>query len=57
MARPVLEFLGRGVPELAKSALLANRAWVGGSWIEAYGGNRFPVTNPSNGALIAEVRE
>lgn len=55
MARLALDFLGRGVPEVARSALLTNRAWVGGRWVAATGGNTFPVVNPSNGGLIAEV--
>ena len=55
MARPALDFLGRGVPEVARSSLLTNRAWIGGKQVAANGGNVFSVKNPSNGGLIAEV--
>ena len=57
MARPVIDFLSHGVPEAARSALLVNRAWVSGRWVQADGGNSFPVSNPSAGAMIAEVRQ
>jgi succinate-semialdehyde dehydrogenase/glutarate-semialdehyde dehydrogenase len=35
--------------------LLREQAYINGQWIEADDGNRFPVTNPANGEVIAEV--
>lgn len=35
--------------------LLREQAYINGQWIEADDGNRFPVTNPANGEIIAEV--
>ena len=54
MAAP-LSFLGRGVPAVARSALLKNQAWIAGSWRSAQAGETYPVYNPSNRELIAEV--
>jgi hypothetical protein len=53
MAQPVV---GRGVPNAVRLALLRGRAWVSGRWVEAASGKTFPVLNPANGELIAEVR-
>lgn len=46
---------GRGVPEAVRLSLLRGRAWVSGRWVEAVSGRTFPVLNPANGELIAEV--
>lgn len=46
---------GRGVPEAVRLSLLRGRAWVAGRWVEAVSGRTFPVLNPANGQLIAEV--
>ncbi|VVQ35418.1 Glutarate-semialdehyde dehydrogenase DavD [Pseudomonas fluorescens] len=35
--------------------LLREQAYINGQWVEADDGNRFPVTNPANGEIIAEV--
>ncbi|MEM6741735.1 MAG: aldehyde dehydrogenase family protein, partial [Pseudomonadota bacterium] len=40
---------------LSDPALLATRAFLSGSWDAASDGATFPVTNPANGAVIAEV--
>ncbi|MCB0307003.1 MAG: aldehyde dehydrogenase family protein, partial [Calditrichaeota bacterium] len=40
---------------LKDSKLLRNRAYIDGRWVEADGGDRFPVTNPANGARLMEV--
>ncbi len=41
--------------DLKDPSLLADRAFVAGQWIAAPDGRRFPVTDPFDGALIAEV--
>jgi succinate-semialdehyde dehydrogenase / glutarate-semialdehyde dehydrogenase len=41
--------------DLKDPSLLTDRAFVGGQWIAAPDGRRFPVTDPFDGALIAEV--
>ncbi len=41
--------------QLKDPALLRTEAFVDGAWIGADGGKRFAVTNPANGAKIAEV--
>ena len=59
MAGAAVECLGRGVPAAVRSAtrhLLRNRAWIGGSWVEAQSKKTFPVYNPFSRELIAEVR-
>ena len=54
---PAIEMaMGRGVPEGVRLALLRRRAWVSGKWVEAASKKTFPVLNPANGELIAEVR-
>ncbi len=35
--------------------LLKTEAYIDGKWISAESGKRFPVTNPANGELLAEV--
>lgn len=47
--------VGRGVPDGLRLALLRGRAWVSGKWVEAASKNTFPVINPANGQVIAEV--
>jgi succinate-semialdehyde dehydrogenase/glutarate-semialdehyde dehydrogenase len=41
--------------QLKDPALLRKDAFVDGAWIGAVSGKRFAVTNPANGALVAEV--
>jgi len=41
--------------QLKDPALLRKEAFVDGAWIGADSGKRFAVTNPANGALVAEV--
>ena len=41
--------------QLKDPALLRKDAFVDGAWIAADSGKRFAVTNPANGALVAEV--
>lgn len=48
---------GRGVPEAVRLSLLRGKAWVSGRWVEAVSGKTFPVLNPANGEIIAEVSE
>ena len=50
-----LSFLGRGVPAVARTQLLKNKAWIAGQWRDAISGKLYPVYNPSNQQLIAEV--
>ena len=52
-----LHFLGRGVPEVAKTSLLKNKAWIGGRWVDAITQNTYPVYNPTNREVIADVSE
>jgi succinate-semialdehyde dehydrogenase/glutarate-semialdehyde dehydrogenase len=40
---------------LIDSALMQTGCWIGGSWRDAASGKRIAVTNPSTGALVAEV--
>lgn len=49
--------VGGGVPEAVRLHLLRGLAWISGRWVEAVSGKTFPVLNPANGELIAEVRE
>ncbi|WP_374309467.1 NAD-dependent succinate-semialdehyde dehydrogenase [Methylocella sp.] len=44
-------------PALADPALLRDKAYVGGRWIGADSGARFPVVNPANGETLAEVAD
>lgn len=55
--KKILDFLGNGVPEAARTSLLSNRAWIGGQWIGSSHNATFPVTNPANAKLITEVRK
>eukprot|EP00003_Mantamonas_plastica_P025074 TRINITY_DN4830_c0_g1_i1.p1 TRINITY_DN4830_c0_g1~~TRINITY_DN4830_c0_g1_i1.p1 ORF type:complete len:490 (+),score=78.04 TRINITY_DN4830_c0_g1_i1:1078-2547(+) len=41
--------------ELNKADLLRDRAFINGCWTAATSGQTFPVTNPANGELLAEV--
>ena len=50
-----LQILGRGVPEVARTHLLSNKAWIAGQWVDAISGRTYPVYNPSNSEIIAEV--
>ncbi len=50
-----LHFLGRGVPEVARTPLLRNKAWIGGRWLDALTENTYSVYNPSNREVIADV--
>ena len=50
-----LMFVGRGVPEALRLSLLRGQGLVGGNWVSAASGKTFPVLNPANGHLIAQV--
>ena len=50
-----LQILGRGVPEVARTHLLSNKAWIAGQWVDAISGSTYPVYNPFNREIIAEV--
>lgn len=50
-----LHFFGRGVPEVARTPLLKNKAWIGGKWLDAVSENTYSVYNPSNREVIADV--
>ena len=52
-----LQFLGRGVPEVARTNLLKNKTLVGGKWVEALSKRTYPVYNPVNSEVITEVRQ
>ena len=41
--------------ELKNSALLCERAYVDGAWVEAADGGTFDVTNPADGSLVSRV--
>lgn len=43
--------------KLADAALLKTKAYVDGTWADAQSGNRFAVTNPATGDVIAEVSD
>ena len=55
MATKLLNFLGKGVPQGARSPLFKNRGWINGQWVEAKERRYFPVANPANMELITEV--
>ncbi|MCB0584845.1 MAG: aldehyde dehydrogenase family protein, partial [Phaeodactylibacter sp.] len=40
---------------LKNPTLFQNKAYINGRWAEAENGKTYPVKNPANGALIAEV--
>ena len=52
-----LDFLGRGVPEIARSALINNKAWIGGQWVSSIRDTTYPVVNPASLELITEVHD
>jgi len=41
--------------KLTNTALLKNRAYIGGQWFEADSGRSFSVINPANGETVCEV--
>jgi succinate-semialdehyde dehydrogenase/glutarate-semialdehyde dehydrogenase len=43
--------------ELRDKALLRQQAFIGGAWVSANGGATFPVTNPADGSILAEVAD
>ena len=53
--KPMAVAVGRGVPEAVRLSLLRGRAWVSGRWVEAASKQTFPVWNPANGEIIADV--
>ena len=57
MVMSVRVAVGRGVPDFVRLHLLRGWAWVSSRWVKAASGKTFPVLNPANGKLIAEVRE
>jgi succinate-semialdehyde dehydrogenase / glutarate-semialdehyde dehydrogenase len=42
-------------PLLNDPSLFKEDSFINGSWVQAQSKNRFAVTNPANGELIAEV--
>ncbi len=42
---------------LTDPALLRTQAYINGEWVDADDGSMFPVYNPSNGELVAEVAD
>ena len=43
--------------ELNNPALLREQSYINGEWVSAGDGATFPVTNPADGSLVAEVPE
>ena len=43
--------------DLQDAALLRQHAFIDGSWVSADSGGTFPVTNPADGSLLAEVAD
>jgi succinate-semialdehyde dehydrogenase/glutarate-semialdehyde dehydrogenase len=41
--------------QISDEALLKTRAYIDGAWVDSDDGSTFAVTNPANGATIAEV--
>jgi succinate-semialdehyde dehydrogenase/glutarate-semialdehyde dehydrogenase len=41
--------------KLKNPGLLCERAYIDGAWVEAADGGTFPVTNPADGSLVANV--
>jgi len=44
-------------PELKDAALFKDKAYINGQWVGADTGNTFVVTNPADGATIANVAD
>lgn len=42
-------------PVVSNSALLRNRAYINGEWVQAHSESSFAVTNPANGEYLADV--
>lgn len=42
-------------PVVSHSALLRNRAYINGEWVQAHSGQSFAVTNPANGEHLSDV--
>ncbi|MBT8079919.1 MAG: NAD-dependent succinate-semialdehyde dehydrogenase [Gammaproteobacteria bacterium] len=40
---------------LSDKSLLRTQAYIDGNWVDADDGSKFPITNPANGDVIAEV--
>jgi succinate-semialdehyde dehydrogenase/glutarate-semialdehyde dehydrogenase len=43
--------------KLSNPELLREQAYIDGAWVDADGGERFSVTNPADGSVLAEVPE
>jgi len=41
--------------QISDQALLRNRAYIDGEWVDADSGETLPVSNPANGKIIAEI--
>jgi len=41
--------------QISDQALLCNRAYIDGEWVDADSGETLPVSNPANGKIIAEI--
>jgi len=50
-----LQLLRRELPDFTRAHLLSNKAWIAGQWVDAFSRNTYPVHNPSNREIIAEV--
>ena len=50
-----LQLLRRELPDFTRAHLLSNKAWIAGQWVDAFSRNIYPVHNPSNREIIAEV--
>jgi succinate-semialdehyde dehydrogenase/glutarate-semialdehyde dehydrogenase len=43
--------------ELKNPGLLREQSYINGEWVSAENGDTFPVTNPADGSLVANVPE
>ena len=51
-----LQFLGKGVPDVARTHLLRNKAWIAGQWVDAISKTTYPVHYPANREVSTEVK-
>ena len=48
--------IGKGVPDVARTHLLRNKAWIVGQWVDAISKTTYPVHYPANREVITEVK-